>query len=298
MKYLPYSLSRALKGMSEYRFLAVATVSAVATVLLLIGTFVMTLSNLSGVLDRWGKDVQISCYLVEGLEDTAVFDLKVELQAMSEVQSVKYVSKIEALEQFGRSIDGMDRILADLDENPLPASLEVRLAPNFQQPRLVADIARRLERPEFIALDYSHEWVERYHTFLSLSKLSAMVLGTLLLVSAVFLIANTIRLAIYARRDELAIVRLVGGTRWFARLPFLFEGAIQGFAGALVSLLLLQVLYRYAFLQLQEGLGMLMGPGELAFLPGNILVGLVVAGVSIGLLGAWTSVARDPSTNP
>ena len=298
MSYIGYSLRRALKGMAEYRFLAGATISAVATVLLLIGTFAMTLSNLSGVLDRWGKDVQISCYLIDDIEDTAIFDLKVELQSMGEVQSVKYVSKLEALEQFGRSIDGMDRILADLDENPLPASLEVRLAPNYQKPRQVADIARWLERPEFVALDYSHEWVERYHTFLSLSRLSAMVLGTLLLVSAVFLIANTIRLAIYARRAELAIVALVGGTRWFARLPFLFEGALQGLAGAIASLGLLHLLYRYAFLQLQEGLGMLMGPDELAFLPGHILASLLLAGIGIGLLGAWSSVVRDPSTSP
>jgi len=284
--------------MLEYRFLAGATISAVATVLLLIGAFVMALSNLSGVLDRWGKDVQISCYLVDGVEDTTVFALKVEIERMAEVQTVKYVSKLEALEQFGRSIDGMDRILADLDENPLPASLEVRLAPNFQEPRQVADIARRLERPAFVALDYSHEWVERYHTFLSLLRLSALVLGTLLLVSAVFLTGNTIRLAIYARRDELAIVRLVGGTQWFARLPFLLEGAIQGLAGAIVSIGLLHLLYRYAFVQLQEGLGMLLGPGELAFLPVPVLGALVGAGVCIGLLGAWTSVARDASTNP
>lgn len=297
MTYLPYSLRRALKGMAEYPLLAVATMSAVATVLLLIGAFVMTLSNLSGVLDRWGKDVQISCYLEDSLEDTSVFELKVELERMPEVESVKYVSKLEALEQFGRSIDGMERILADLDENPLPASLEVRLAPNFQEPRQVADIARRLERPGFVALDYSHEWVERYHTFLSLLRLSALVLGTLLLVSAVFLIGNTIRLAIFARRDELAIVRLVGGTHWFARLPFLFEGALQGLAGALVSLALLRLLYRYAFVQLQEGLGMLLGPGELSFLPAEVLAGLVLAGVCIGLLGAWTSVVRDPSTS-
>ena len=297
MIHLSYSLWRALKGMAEYRFLAGATISAVATVLLLIGAFLMTLSNLSGVLDRWGKDVQISCYLVEGLEDTALFDLKVELEEMPEVQSVKYVTKLEALEQFGRAIDGIDRILADLDENPLPASLEVRLSPNFQEPRQVADIARRLERQEFAALDYSHEWVERYHTFLALLRLSALVLGTLLLVSAVFLIGNTIRLAIFARRDELIIIRLVGGTQWFARLPFLFEGALQGLAGALVSLALLRLLYRYAFVQLQEGLGMLLGPGELSFPPPSVLGALVLAGISVGLLGAWTSVVRDPSTS-
>ena len=293
MTSLAYALQRALKGMTEYRFLAVATVSVVATVLLLVGAFSLVLSNLSGVLDRWGKDVQISCYLKDGLEDADIFQLKAELESMEEVASVAYVSKSEALAQFGKSIDGLDRILADLDDNPLPASLEVRLVPSYQRPEQVAAIAGQLERSAFQALDYSHEWVERYHTFLSLLRLSALVLGTLLLVAAVFLVSNTIRLAIYARRDELAIVALVGGTRWFARLPFLFEGAVQGIAGGLLSLVLLRVLYRYAFVEIQESLGMLLGNDVLTFLPAPMLAALVAAGLSIGLVGAWTSVTRS-----
>jgi len=289
----PYALRRALKGMSEYQFLAIATISVVATVLLLLGAFAIVLTNLSGVLDRWGKDVQISCYLQEDINDSGIFRLKAELETMSEVAAVTYVSKDEALQQFGNSIDGLDRILADLDTNPLPASLEVRLLPAFQRPEQVAMVAASLERPEFQALDYSHEWVERYHSFLSLLRLSAFVLGTLLLAAAIFLVGNTIRLAIYARRDELAIVALVGGTRWFARLPFLVEGALQGLLGGLVALLLLRLLHQYAFLEVQDSLGMALGPELMVFLPTSALLGLLVAGLGVGLLGAWTSVARS-----
>jgi cell division transport system permease protein len=157
---------------------------------------------------------------------------------------------------------------------------------------MVADVARRLARPEFEDMDWSQEWVERFHAFLGLLRLSAMVLGTLLLAAAVFLVNTTIRLSIHARRDELEIIELVGGTRWFARTPFLVEGMALGGAGAVVALGLLPVLYHYAFVQLQASLGMLLSGGVVQFLPNWTLGGLLAAGIAIGLLGSFTSVIR------
>lgn len=287
-----YAFRRAFKGMREYRLLAVATVATVATVLLLTGTFVLILTSLSGLLDRWGKDVQVSCYLRDDVADVRVFELKAELEARPDVASVVYVSKDEALERFADAVDGLDRILADLDENPLPASLEIRLQAGFQEPAQVAAVAEQLRRPEFEDLDYSREWVERYHTFLGMLRLSSVILGLLLLAAGVFLVSNTIRIAIYTRREELELVALVGGTRWFARLPLLVEGALQGTLGGLVALALLAGLHRYAFVQLQASLGMLLPADALAFLPPGHSLLLIAAGAGVGLLGAWTSALR------
>jgi cell division transport system permease protein len=288
-----YFVRRAIKGINEYRLLAAVTVATVATVLLLAGVFLIVIGNLSSVLDRWGKDVQVSCYLRDDIADSSIFQIKSEIEAMDEVASVVFISKTDALERFGESIEGMDRILADLDSNPLPASLEVRLLPSFQNPVLVKEVAGRLARPEFSDLDYSQEWVERFHTFLALLRLSAIVLGVLLLCAAIFLISNTIRLAIYARREEIAVIQLVGGTRWFARVPFLVEGAVLGAAGSIVTLILLGIVYRYAFIQLQDSLGILVAQDVIHFLPVSVLLGLVASGLAAGLIGAWTSVARS-----
>jgi cell division transport system permease protein len=288
-----YFVRRAIKGINEYRLLAAVTVATVATVLLLAGVFLIVIGNLSSVLDRWGKDVQVSCYLRDDIADSSIFQIKSEIEAMDEVASVVFISKTDALERFGESIEGMDRILADLDSNPLPASLEVRLLPSFQHPALVKEVAGRLARPEFSDLDYSQEWVERFHTFLALLRLSAIVLGVLLLCAAIFLVSNTIRLAIYARREEIAVIQLVGGTRWFARVPFLVEGAVLGVAGSIVTLILLGLVYRYAFIQLQDSLGILVAQDVIHFLPVSVLLGLVASGLAAGLIGAWTSVARS-----
>ena len=287
-----YAFRRAFKGMREYRLLAGATVGTVATVLLLTGTFGLILHSLSGLLDRWGKDVQVSCYLRDDVDDVRIFELKAELEAQPEVSSVVYVSAEDALERFADAVEGMERILADLDENPLPASLEIRLNAGYQEPEQVAAVAERLRRPEFEDLDYSREWVERYHTFLGMLRLSSIVLGLLLLAAGVFLVSNTIRIAIYARRDEMALVALVGGTRWFARLPLLVEGGIQGTAGGIFALAMLAGLHRYAFVQLQASLGMLLPADSLEFLPVPAALALVAAGTAVGLLGALTSALR------
>lgn len=295
MNLFAYALRRAFKGMGEHPFLAAATISTIATVLLLLGTFGLVISNLSGVMDRWGKDVQISCYLRDDVDDETVFRIRAELSERPEVTSVRYVSRDEALERFADSIDGLDRLLADLDDNPLPASLEIRLDGAFQNPGEVRRIAEQLRRPEFEDLDWSREWVERFHAFLGLLRLSALILGTLLLCAAVILVSTTIRLAIYARRDELEIVGLVGGTRLFVRLPFLLEGALQGLAGALLALGLLVALFRLAFVELQDVLGLLLGKGVLTFLPPSSLGLLVAAGLAVGLVGAWSSLIRAGS---
>lgn len=289
------ALRRALSGLREHPLLAVATSGAVAVVLTLAGTFALVVGNLSGVLDRWGKDVQISCYLRPDVDDDRLFALKAELEAMPEIIGVEYVSSDEALELFADAIEGMDRLLADLDDNPLPASLEVRLSSDYQRPEQVEDIARRLRRPEFADLDWSREWVERFHTFVALLRLSTLVLGTLLLAAGVFIVNNTVRLALHSRREELSIIALIGGTRWFAWAPFLVEGTILGFAGSSMAVGFLWLLHRWAFLELQASLGLLLGPELLAFLPLPSIGALVLAGGAMGLLGAAASVLRtDP----
>ena len=287
------ALRRAIAGLREYPMLALATASTVATVLVLLGSFAGVILNLSSVLDRWGQDVQVSCYLLDTVQDEDVFRLKAELEAMPEVATVSYVSKEEALDRFGQTVEGMERILADLDHNPLPASLEVRLEEKWQSPEEVARLAEELRRPEFEELDYSREWVERFHSFVSLMRASALLLGVLLLAGAVFLVGNTIRLAIYARRGELRIVRLVGGTLWFARVPFLLEGLVLGLAGGVLSAGLLLALHRYAVSRLQGLLDVFVGADLLPFLPPPALAALVLAGGAVGLLGAFTSVMRS-----
>ena len=288
----PHALRRAVDGSGEYRLLAVITVSVVATMLVIIGSFLWVTTQLSGMLDHWGKDVQISCYLADDVSYDRVFELKEQLQTRPEVAAVTFVSKDEAAERFASSMDGLDRILSDLDSNPLPSSLELRLHPEFQDPEQVARIAESLRAPEFQDMDWSQEWVERFHQFVTLLRLSALLLGLLLSLGAAFVVGNTLRLSIWSRRDELALIALVGGTRSFARRPFLVEGLLQGLMGSVLAVALLLILERLALSRLASALGALWTPELVGAMPLTHAALLLAAGPVLGLLGAWSAVLQ------
>lgn len=292
LRHLGSATRRGLRNLAEFRFLNAVTVSVVAISLLLASTFAMVLWNLSHVLDRWGKDVQITAYLAPGIDEESTFRVKGELEALPEVEEVVYVDQRQAAEDFARFLPEAADLLADLPQNPLPASLEVRLRPELQDPSRIAAIAEGIRRPEFSEVDYSQEWVERFYTFLNLLKLSAVALGTLLAAASVFVIHNTIKLTVYARRQEIQVMRLVGATDGFIRAPFLLEGMVQGALGAGLALGLLYALHSGVFAYLQRHLGLSISPRLVVFLPVPWLVGFLAGGLLLGLAGSYLSLRR------
>ncbi len=289
---LEYAARRAGKAATEHPLLVIATVTTVGTLLVLLGTFLLVVRNLGGILDRWGDDVQVSCYLEPNMADGVVFSILAELEEMKEVDSVRFVSKDEALRRFAEAMPGAERIVADLDENPLPASLEIRLLPEMQAPDVIERFARRIDRPEFSDLDWSRTWIERYAGFVDLLRISALVLGALILGAMVVLVSNTMRLVVLARRDEIQLVTLLGGTPWFVRAPLLIEGGVEGLLGGCLALLLLWGAHAQAGHALGPGLAVLLGDEGLLFLGPMEGVTLVLAGAIAGLAGTWSSLRR------
>ena len=292
MNYLELATRRTARNLVDFAFVNVVCVGAVATSFLLVGVFLLILVNLSSVMDRWGRDVQVYAYFADGVSDETCFRTKEEIEALGEVVRVRFVSREEALEIFRQLLPDADSLLADLQENPLPASLEIRLRADIRSPDDVAAFATRIDRPEFIELDYAGEWVSRFYTFLNLLKLSAVVMGTLLAFACVVIVGNTIQLTVWARREEIAILRLVGATDRFVAAPFLLEGALQGLVGSVASVATLWVAWRVLFIGLRDTLGLTAGDRILSFFSAPELAVFVAAGLSMGLLGSWFSLRR------
>lgn len=290
--HVEIAVRRSLRNLVDFAFLNVVSIGVVATSILLLGMFVLILVNLSGVMERWGRDVQVYAYFADGVSEERRFEIKEEIEARSEVRHVRYISKEEALETFRRLIPDADELLSDLQTNPLPPSLEIQLTSALRDPEQVAAFAREVDRPAFAELDYAAEWVGQFYTFLNLLKLSAVVMGTLLGLACLVIVSTTIQLTVWARRDEIEIFRLVGATDRFVQAPFLIEGAIQGSVGALLSVGLLWIAYRLVFVALQDVLGLSGGARVLSFLPVPYLVLIVVGGLVLGLVGSWLSLRR------
>ncbi|HZD60779.1 MAG TPA: permease-like cell division protein FtsX, partial [Anaerolineae bacterium] len=210
-----------------------------------------------------------------------------ELTTWKEIKSVTYVSKDEALERLKKEFKNSD-LLDYINENPLPASLEVTL----KDPQKANQIADRLKgRPEITDIKHDREIVDKLLAVTKVARWFIAVFVGLLAFASLVLIANAIRLAIYARRKEVTIMRLVGASNWFIRWPFLLEGILQGFTGALIAIILLYVAKVTVMDNINRALVFLqIGSSQQEFY--QLMFGLIVAGAMIGAAGSAFALRR------
>jgi cell division transport system permease protein len=209
------------------------------------------------------------------------------------VATVTLVSKEQALNEFRRQFPAEDYLLDGLGDNPLPASLVIGLAPAYRSSAYVKQWAEHLKNfPGVAHVQYSREWLDNVSTLLSYLELAAAAVGIVLSVASVTIIANTIRLTLYARRDEIEIMRLIGATGAFIKVPYVIEGALLGMLGAVLSIGLLKGML--ALVQLHLGTpGPVLGvQASLGFLPFAVSAGIVGGGLALGCIGSLVSLVE------
>jgi cell division transport system permease protein len=225
--------------------------------------------------------------LDDGLAQAEQEQLLARVRGAAGVESVTHVSKEAALERFRASPFGRASLLDGLDDNPLPASLEIVLVPEARNRGGVeALVASLRDLPGIGELGYGHEWVEGYARAVRAVRGLALAIGAVLALATLLIVANTIRLSIYARRDEIEILRLVGAGRVFVATPFLLEGLLEGALGGGVALGMLALGFRAARAVLGGGLELLLGYAEPAFFGLGGALALLGAGAALGLIGS------------
>jgi cell division transport system permease protein len=281
------ALTGAVRGLAASPLTSAVATGTIALCLLLAGAFVLLLGNMERVLARFGEEVHVSAYLVDGLGAAEQQQLAERVEAAPGVERVTLVTKEAALERFRASPFGRAALLEGLDENPLPASLEIVLAPAERNRAGVEALVASLRGvPGIAELGYGHEWVEGYARAVSLVRGLALAIGAVLALATLLIVANTIRLSIYARRDEIEILQLVGAGRAFVATPFLLEGVLEGALGGLAALAALALGFRAARAWLDGGLELLLGYVEPSFFGAAGALALVAAGGALGLVGS------------
>lgn len=284
------AFANALRGVRQASTTAGLSVLTIAVVLVLVGSAALLVENMAGLLDEFGAELQLTAYLEEGLPEAELALLAERVAAAPGVERVEVVTKAEALARFERLAGGAE-LLAGLEQNPLPASLEIRLLPEARTAEGLGVLRGSLDGlPGIEELAHGQDWIEGYARAVSLVSGAAVGIGLVLGLAALLIVANTIRLAFYARRDELDILALVGASRTFVRVPFLLEGSFQGLLGGALALLVVFGAYELLLPQLRFGLELLVGRAELRFFTGGEAIGLVAAGGGLGLLGALTAL--------
>ncbi|MCP4036296.1 MAG: ABC transporter permease [bacterium] len=276
----------AFRGLRSSAMTSLAAIVTIAVTLMLVGAFVLLVGNMRGMLERFGVDLQVTAYLEPGLELADARQIATRVATVEGVHQVSLVTPEDALERF-RETAGAEALLEGLESNPLPASLEISLLPEHRTQQGTKRIEEALEGlPGITDFTKGQEWIDGYTRAVALVRFVAVGLGAVLAVSALMIVANTIRLALYSRGDELDILSLVGASRTFIRVPFLVEGVLQGMAGGLLAVLLLFVAFELFSSQIQFGLSFFLGGAKPRFFELRELLSLVLAGAMLGAMGS------------
>lgn len=290
LRGLGYFLQEALTSLYRSRLVNALSIGTIAVSLFVVGAFLTVASRLGAVVSHWTEKIQVIVYLEDRLEDRVRESLVYRLRQDPAVDAIELVTQEQALQRFRELFRDLGSLPEDLGENPFPASLEVNLRASHQSPGDVERLARAFQGvPGVREIQYDLLWIERLATGVRLVRGVGGFLGGILVLAGVFTISNVIRLTIYAREDELDIMRLVGATRAYVKGPFVTEGMIQGGLGGLLATGLLWA----ALAWLSRSLAASDLVGRTAFgLTSWVAVALVVGGMTVGVIGSLVSLSR------
>jgi cell division transport system permease protein len=280
---MTYLLREALRAFRRTPLLTGLSAGMIALSLFLVGLFGLAAWNIRRVLDRVESRVEVVAYLRDDADPAVVLVVQNEIAALAEVREVNYITKEQALQRARRDLPELETVIGSLESNPLPAAFEVMFKPNQAGPDAVRKVAGQIQAfPVVEDVRFGSEWLDKVFLLRRVAGTAMLILGVTFATVAALIIGAAIRMAIYARRDEIDIMRLVGATEGFVRRPFLLEGLITGIAGGLLALAAMFIAYalvsRAVF--------------QLEWLPLEWTAAGLAAGSVVGVLASAVAVRR------
>jgi cell division transport system permease protein len=279
---------RNLKQTWTSQFMTFLTVSLSV---LIFAFFYLIYTNMLGAGDRLSDDLQLIVYLEEEPGPQMQEQLRRKIENFDDVEEIRFISRKVAYERFAKQLGEDSDVLHDMPKDFLPASIEVvplKTLRGYNQIKLFSEYLANLPGTEKV--QYGQEWVERFYYFTRLLTIVVFLSGTLLILTATFMVAYTIRLTIMGRQDELELLKLVGATNSYIRTPFLIEGILQGFMGSIIGLFALYGLFQWISAHFA-------GPGLLnlfnfTFFPPIVIIAIILSSISLCSIGSYTSIRK------
>lgn len=282
---------RALKDILDNRFLNALTIITIALSVLIVSAFGLFFLNAQDMFNAWKRGVRVMVYLTPDASEKERSETHQQIQKIGGIQHIRFISKAEAMDLMQARMPRQSSVLLHLRENPLPDAFELTLVAESNSLDKVEFIAKKIEGlPSVSDVEYGQQWIDRFSSFFNLFKLAGTGMGVLFLMAAVFIAANTIRLVLYSRQEEIRIMRLVGATDRFIKFPFYLEGLFQGLLGSLAGL---GGLYAAFFaISTKFGQTLSMEMITVRFFPIATCAVIVLVGMLIGLLGSYFSMQQ------
>lgn len=284
-----YYIKETFTSLKRNSLMSIASISTVALSILVLGIFLTMVLNVNNLASHLENQVQVTIYMDDSASAEQLKHMDKILRSTAGIVKVTPRTKEEALAEFRKRLGEQQKLLAALGEdNPFPASFEIQVDNPERIPQLVAQFQ---QMPGVETAKFGQEVVEHLFQLTRVLRIGGILLIVLLAIATLFIISNTIRITVFARRREVNIMKYVGATDWFIRWPFLLEGMLMGFAGAVIASLILVQGYNAIQAKIY---------GTLAFFPmlpswptmGYLSAGLICVGTLIGALGSSISLRK------
>jgi cell division transport system permease protein len=292
MRSIEYAFRQGGASLWRSRGSSAFAVLAIALALIVLGALLIVTWNAEQLLARWSSAAEFSVYL----RDEATSDQRGAIETAIDQSQLaagrEYVSKAEALTRFRREFAELSELTTGFDENPFPASIEVRVRPGAEHNTAEALVKRLVAMPGVADARYDRDWLTRVGSGLGTIRAAGLGLALLMAIAAAVTVATVVRLGLRTRRDELEIMELVGAPLAFIRGPFVAEGFLQGGIGALLAIAALWVGFLIAMAWWGTNLNSLLDGGSVQFLPIRLSLYLILGGMLVGSAGGLVA-ARE-----
>jgi cell division transport system permease protein len=290
MRALDYAVREGWASLWRNRTSGAFAVLAIALAMIVLGALLLTTWNVERLLAQWSSTAEFSVYLRDDASSEQRGAIEAVVDQSGVVTGREYISKADALGRFRREFAELATLTDDFDDNPFPASVEVRVHPDAQEDGRADALVRQVATlPGVADVRYDREWLARLASGLAAVRGAGFGLAVVMALAAAVTVASVVRLGLNARRNELEIMQLVGSPIAFIRGPFVAEGVFQGGFGALVALALLWMGLTVVGAWWGSELRVFLEGGSLQFLPGRLSAALVAGGMVVGGAGGFAA---------
>jgi cell division transport system permease protein len=293
VRLLRYAFDEAVASLWRGRRSSLLSTATIAIALFVLGAFLVVTSNLERLAEEWSGAAELSVYLADDISGADRAAIERDLNGDASVASVEFVTKAAAMKRFQETFPDLAQTLGAMDDNPLPSSLDVRLRSSAAAQSAVQGLVERMRGAAGVTdVRYDQDWLDRLSRGVRLLRLVGFALGGALIVAAALTIANVVRLALNARRDELDIMQLVGAPQSYVRGPFIMEGALHGGIGALSALVVLGVAFFATRGRFLAPLAAALNLSAVRFLTPALMLMILGGGLVVGCLAGVVASRR------
>jgi cell division transport system permease protein len=282
---------RAFTDIENNKFLHFVCVITIALSVFIVSAFSLFFNNATDFLDAWRKGVRITAYLNDNVSESQRAELMEKVLNFSGVSAVQFISKDAAYSDLKDKIGQQSSLLDGLDQNPLPDSIEITLEDSYRQIEDIETLAKKTgDLLHITDVEYAQKWLYRFNGIYNLFKVTGMVLVSIFFIATLLIIANTIRLVMYSRREEIEIIRIIGADEAFIKYPLFFEALAQGFLGGVAGILMLYLAFMLTVPNFAPDT--VFAFSEIRFISVQFSLTIVFGSMMIGWIGCFFSIRK------